>query len=209
MKISILIPSLDRDYLAELLPQIRLPDTEIVVCSPYDPQGLGVVWAPDVKLAGNCPAMRQAFQASSGEGIVCMCDDITMEPGWLAEGLSLLGVGERVVSLRPAESCACFGRLYANLPLVRRGLVAKHWDRFFPYHSHWGDVAFSLAVWSGGGQVIATARELVKFRDRSGHPEPEHKGRMFTSDCRAFLNDFPREASQWLVENWRLFNHPA
>ena len=209
MKVSILIPSLDRDYLLELLPQIPTQDTEIVVCSPYQPDVPGVVWANDIAMAGNNRAMRQAFHFSRGEVVVCLCDDIVLEPGWLEQGLALLGDGDGIVALSPLQPCECFGKLYANFAVARRATVKNYWPGFYPYHSHWGDVAFSLAVWAGGGRVIPTPTPLVRFRDRADHPEPPHKSGTFISDCDHFLADFNREAFRWMRDNWRLFNRPT
>jgi hypothetical protein len=204
MKTSILIPSLDADYLDDLLPQITGPDREIVVCSPYRPPE-NCVWVEDTKLLGNNPAQRACFEKSTGSVIVCMCDDITLPPGWLEEGMKLLESDDCIVSLAPLESNQCFGLLYANLPLCRRRTVQNHWNHFFPYQSHWGDPAFSMSVWEAGGKVVST-RPLVIFRDRAGHPSVPIKATAFDADCDAFLKDFDSLSRKWMREHWRLFN---
>jgi glycosyltransferase involved in cell wall biosynthesis len=206
MKISIIIPSLDADYLQDLLPQIQGPNREIVVCSPYEPPK-ACVWVKEEKPAGNNLSHRRAFSASTGEIVVCMCDDIRLEPGWLEEGLRLLEDGDCIVSLAPLESNYCFGRLYANLPLCRRETVRRHWVYFFPYRAHWGDPAFSMSVWRSGGKVVET-KPLVYFRERDGHPPVPVKAEAFESDCGKFLKDFQDLANDWLCKNWRLFNRP-
>lgn len=208
MKTSILIPSLDADYLQELLPQITGPDREIVVCSPQRPEG-DVVWVEDKQRLGNNLANRMAFEASTGDVIVCLADDITIQLGWLERGLFLLETGDRIVSLSPNQSACCFGLLYANFPMARRVTIQRHWAHFYPYRAHWGDVAFSLAVWECGGVVIEMIPGCVEFRDRVGHPESERKESSFESDCRSFLNDFPDLSRKWLSANWRLFNRPV
>jgi glycosyltransferase involved in cell wall biosynthesis len=205
MKTSILIPSLDADYLNDLMPQITGPDREIVVCSPYEPPA-PCVWVKDTELAGNNPANRMAFEASTGDVIVCMCDDITIASGWLEEGLCRLETGDLIVSLAPLETSLCFDLLYANLPMCRRETVKKYWRWFYPYRAHWGDPAFSMSVWEGGGKVVAT-KPLVAFRNRSGHPPVTLTWEAFGADCKAFLEDFPNLCDKWLIENWRLFNH--
>lgn len=205
MKTSILIPSLDADYLNDLLPQITGPDREIVVCSPYEPP-LGCVWIKDAELTGNNSATRMAFAASTGDVIVCMADDITIAPGWLEEGLSLLEDEECIVSLAPLENSLCFDLLYANFPMCRRETVRKYWNWFYPYRAHWGDPAFSLAVWESGGRVVAT-KPLIEYRQRDGHPESPTKSDAFDADLGDFLNEFKPASRMWLAKNWRLFNH--
>jgi hypothetical protein len=205
MKTSILIPSLDADYLNDLLPQITGPDREIVVCSPYEPPAT-CVWVKDTKLAGNNPATRMAFQRSTGDVIVCMSDDITISPGWLEEGLRLLEDEKCIVSLAPLENSLCFGLLYANFPMCRRDTVIRHWEWFYPYQAHWGDPSFSLKLWQSGGKIVAT-KPLVAYRQRDGHPEAPSKSSSFDLDCMAFLNDFGLLSRLWMIENWRLFNH--
>ena len=205
MKTSILIPSLDADYLNDLLPQITGPDREIVVCSPYEPP-LGCVWIKDAELTGNNSATRMAFAASTGDVIVCMSDDITIAPGWLEEGMCHLETGDFIVSLAPLQSCLCFDLLYANFPMASRDTVQRHWDRFYPYRAHWGDPAFSLSVWESGGKVIET-RPMIVYRQREGHPESPAKSSSFDADCQSFLEDFGHLSHTWLLENWRLFNH--
>ena len=208
MKTSILLPSLDADYLAELLPQITGLDREIVVCSPSKPDSEGVVWVEDKELQGNNPANRAALKASIGDVIVCLADDITLEPGWLDEGLAMLEHQDCIISLAPQESCFCFGMLYANFPMASRETVERHWNRFYPYRAHWGDPAFSLSVWQSGGKVIETKRRLVHYRERVNHPEAPGKAQAFDYDCRAFLNHFPELSHKWMCEQWWLFNHP-
>lgn len=206
MKTSILIPSLDADYLADLLPQIEGPDREIVVCSPYRPPE-SCVWVEDTKLAGTNPAQRMAFQKSSGDVIASMCDDIMIESDWWEAGMKLLEDGNMIASLAPLENNYCFGFLYANLPMYRRETAVRLWDWFYPYQTHWGDPAFSMAAWQSGGKVAAT-RPLVRFRDRDGHPEVPLKTAAFNADCMAFLTDFQAMARNWMCGHWRLFNRP-
>ena len=207
MTTSILLPSLDSDYLDELLPQIRGPDREIVVCSPYEPPA-DCVWVKDVSLEGNNSATRMAFEKSTGDVIVCLADDITIGPGWLEEGMKLLEPRDCIVSLSPGAPNFCFGLLYANCPLCSRETVERYWNRFYPYRAHWGDPAFSLAVWESGGKVVAT-KPLIIYRQRFGHPETPGKSAAFNGDCEAFLDHFPGLAKKWLRENWRAFNHPG
>jgi hypothetical protein len=207
MKTSILLPSLDADYLAELLPQIAGPDREIVVCSPSKPDSEDVVWVEDKELDGNNSANRMAFEASTGDVIVCLADDIIIVPGWIEEGLCHLETGDLIVSLAPQESSFCFGLLYANFPMASRKTVERHWDRFYPYRANWGDVAFSLSVWESEGKVVETSRRLVCFRGREGHPETPAKAEGFDQDCQLFLEDFGHLSRRWLRSNWRLFNH--
>jgi hypothetical protein len=205
MKTSILIPSLDADYLNDLLPQITGPDREIVVCSPYEPPA-PCVWVKDYNLEGNNPATRMAFQRSTSDVIVCMSDDITIAPGWLEEGIRLLVDRNHIVSLAPLENSLCFGHLYANFPMCHRNTALRSWQWFYPYRAHWGDPAFSMAVWQSGGKVVAT-KPMVNYRQRDGHPEAPSKSSFFDQDCMAFLNDFGWMSRNWLHENWRLFNH--
>jgi hypothetical protein len=206
MKTSVLVPSLDSDYLNDLLPQITGPDREIVVCSPYPPPE-GCVWVRDETPKGNNPANRMAFEKSTGDVIVCLPDDITIGPDWWEQGITRLESGDVVVSLSPIQACYCFGLLYANCPMAKRETVERHWNRFYPYRAHWGDPAFSLSVWGSGGKVVAT-EPLVRYRARDGHPEAPYKSESFAGDCEAFLDHFPDLTKKWLRDNWRLFNGP-
>lgn len=215
MKISVLVPSLDQDYMAALLPQLRRhgtqADLEVVVCSPYEPEPASdVVWVKDSTMTGNNSAMRQAWEKSTGEIVVGMCDDVYIEPGWLRDALSALDSGQCVVGLPPPETCYCFGRLYANFPVARRETVTQNWDAFFPYRTFWGDVSFSMSVWRNGGTVKEPnpRRQLIHHLARTGHPESPLKATCFEPDCLDFLCQFQGMANEWMASHWRLFNSP-
>ena len=207
--ISVLITSLDADYLSELLPQVRNNGTreelEIVVCSPYKPPD-GVLWVPDTNPTGNNWGVRQCYKASHGDPVVMLPDDIKMRPDWLRQGLSVLDEGSTVVCLRYDVDGYIFDRLYSNFPLARRQTVDTHWEHFFPYQQHWGDPAFSLSVWLSGGKVVPTPGRPMQFRARKDHPESAHKASTFKPDLERFLDDFSGPAKEWMLNHWRSFN---
>lgn len=208
MKVSILLPSLYPVLAQRLMSYARnvdFPNYEFVVCSPQKIEGDRVVWVEDPEPAGTGPAIRRAFQASTGEIIVVLCDDVLLVPRWLDLALfefltspfDLWGLGRE-------GYLTCFNRYYASFPVCGRFLVERHWNHFFPYTSHFGDPAFSLAVWRAGG----TAREMKEkviiwsLFDRSGQPEaatslnPE----ILQADKERLLRDFPDFAKGWSTD---------
>ena len=218
--ISVIVTSMDREYLEALLPQIADSGVsgepkEIVVCSPYAlssvtaPASASLTWCPDVRPSGHNPAMRKALPMAKGEVVVALGDDIKLEPGWLQSSLSMLTKPNRIVAIGFGVRMMVFGYLYANYPLFHRDTALRHWRYFYPYCQSWGDPSFSLAVWESGGDVVQGTDNPIMCLNRDGHPETWMKQSRYLKqqDTRMFLDQHRATADAWMLRNWHLFNH--
>jgi hypothetical protein len=144
-----------------------------------------------------------------GDFIVCLCDDITLDPEWLKASLvdTLLGTKNDVVAVGFGTQMKCFDRVMANFPLCRRSTIEKHWKHFYPYAAGWGDVSFSMAVWESGGCVVQGPDKPVHFRSRENHPESPHKimPNHFHNDTKTFLSDHREMADEWMEKHCGLW----
>lgn len=205
MKISILLPTLYRPLFNRVHACIRrvdFQDYEIVVCSPERIIGEDIVWAKDDRCCGTNYAVRKAFEASTGDIIILLCDDVLLVPRWLDLALfefltspfDLWGLGRQ-------GYLKAFGRYYASFPMCGRFLVERHWKHFFPYTSHFGDPAFSMAVWMAGG-IVREMRERVliwSLENRLGQPEsPNSRSeKILLADRKRFVEDFAEMGRGW------------
>lgn len=216
MKISILLPTLFpplADRLIKNIWQSELPvwcDLEIVVASPMQIFGKHIVWCRDEKPSGTNPAMRMAFEASSGDLICSLADDFSVNPDWLLKSVPALDFRNDVVLALDGGMFSCFGYRYAISPLTTRTTVKRHWRFYFPYVSHWGDPAFSMDMWRTGGGVLPMPdrRGVVNWGlDRMGHGESVIKESSFKPDQVRFLADFGDMGSGYdLSGDWHLYN---
>lgn len=213
MKVSVLLPSL-YPYLADrLIRQIRTSrkpegvEVEIVICSPVQTFGEGIVWVEEKKPRGNNPAMRSAFLASSGDLICSLADDFGVSDNWLEASLPQLNGQEELMVAMDGGAFSVFGYRYAISQLTTRGTVNRHWQYFFPYVSHWGDPAFALDLWRSGGRVIGMPGVVHWGLDRMGCGESRLKESTFESDKVAFLRDFGSMGAGYdLAGDWHRYN---
>lgn len=214
MKISILLPTLYPVLADRLIASVRLArlpgDTsyEIVAVGPKPPVGPDIVALKELNQLGNNPANRAAFAASTGDVILCLPDEAIVSDGVFEVAVASLGEMPkgRVVAMDGGH-WECFGKRYAPFPLTRRETILNHGNFFYPYKSHWGDVAFSLEVWRRGGEVIRPSAESIIMGDRMGLPESPNKWPNFNGDYLRFQQDFSEMIVGCDFGNFQTFNH--
>lgn len=214
MKISILLPTLYPALANRLITSLRLArlpkdaSYEIVAIGPDPPTGCDIVSVKEASPSGNNPANRAAFSASTGDAILCLPDEAIVSPSVFEVATESLGSmpNNKVVAMDGGH-WECFGKRYAPFPFTLRETIVNHWDFFYPYKSHWGDVAFSLDVWKKGGAVTRPSVETVIMGDRMGLPESPNKWPNFDGDYLRFQKDFAEMIVGCDLSNFQTFNH--
>jgi hypothetical protein len=164
MKLSITLPSLFPDLLAQALESIRRNtvnvDYEVIVVSPFPVAGADVIWAPETEARGNCPAHAAALSQATGDIVLAMCDDMRPQPGWADRLLAFFLERER-----GAFPYACglnvdgwpvgsvYGLYYPYFPVLRPASIKRAGGYFDPgFHAHFGDCDLGLRIWQAGGR---------------------------------------------------------
>jgi hypothetical protein len=193
--ISILLPTLFPKLAAraiESIYQAGIDDYEIVVVSPMRIEGPKIVWSNEMDSAGSNPATRHAFQASKGEIVIAMCDDVTICKDWGRKFLSEFNEAPEVLwALRSPDVCRWYSLVYATFPGCKRELVNRLWKFFMPYNGSHGDIAFSLAAHLAKVEVRVTKEQYIfNSGDRLGEPEGPAKQKFYVADEKALRTDF-------------------
>lgn len=214
MKVSVLLPSLFPKLADRIIRQLWASvkpkgiSLEIVVCSPFHACGEGIVWCEEKEPKGTNPAMRKAFEASSGDLVCSLADDFGVDPFWIGTSVSDLGNRDEIVLAMDGGGFSCFGYRYAISQMTTRRTVENHWKFFFPYISHWGDPAFSMDVWRSGGSVVRPSQRVVHWGlDRMGCGESGIKESSMELDKQSFLRDFAHMGVGYdLSGDWHAYN---
>lgn len=207
MKVSFLLPTLFPSLAERMISSIRrggYPDYEIVVCSPFPVNSERVIWSEDKDQLGGDPALRQAFNASTGDIIMAAPDDHYLGDGAIAKAVKEFKQHpEDLWDLRSDWTPRAFGRLFAPYPMCHRQLVLEAWQFFYPYIQHCGDIAFSMQAWRMGRTVRQVSERLLFMGDRMGYGEASGKTSNFNyrfGVCRLF-QDFPEYSRGWSRDN--------
>ena len=185
MKVSITLPTL-HEKLAELVidkiyETTENIDYEIVVVSPFEMSGPNIKWVPETEAKGNCGAHATAWEASEGDIIVPMCDDVFPTPGCFQEMMAFLIEREKIyfpyscgLHLDMGHIGTVFCYYYPYFPALSRRTIEKIGGYYLrDYTSHFGDCDIGLRVWDEGGrcELCETAKIYPiedYFEDRLG-----------------------------------------
>lgn len=170
-KVSITLPSLRPDLLAQCVDSIRrnagFEDYEIVVVSPFPVAGTKIKWIEEREKAGNCRAHATAADHASGQILVTMSDYIVTRRNWLRNAVDFIEERERTIfpfcaglfwanstEIGPTLGTA-FGHYYPYFPAAsRRSLDAAGGYFSREFISNFGDVDLGLRIWAAGGQCL-------------------------------------------------------
>lgn len=164
MKLSITLPSLFPDLLAEALAALRRHtvgvDYEVLAVSPFRVDAPDVRWIEETRPEGNCPAHARAAAVADGDLILPLCDDVTVMPGWADALLSFFLTRESRASpyvcglnVDGGPIGTVFGLYYPYYPVLRRETLARIGGYYDPgYRAHFGDCDLGLRIWEAGGR---------------------------------------------------------
>lgn len=165
MKVSIIVPTLREKLFRSLLSSIeegaRGFDYEVVVISPFSPEGKSILWLKEDVPLGTCNAIAHGYENSSGDIVVLLSDDVLVTSGWLRSIVDFIVERERNYFPFLAgqnKSGRYFGTVYGMYypyyPAISRrsaeaigGLFSRE------FVSHYGDPDLGLRVWNKGGRA--------------------------------------------------------
>lgn len=225
-KVSITLPSLRPDLLAQCVDSIRrnagCEDYEIVVVSPFPAAGPKIKWIEEREKTGNCRAHATAYDHASGEIIVTMSDYIITRRNWLRNVVAFIEEQEQetfpfcaglfwvnATEVGPTLG-TIYGHYYPYYPAAsRRSLeaVGGYFSREFA--ANFGDVDLGLRFWAAGGKCLPCWDAVINQSCRRQFIAPAQTGLKdkINDDMAAFAakwrDSFGRN---WLTGRIRAFN---
>lgn len=196
---SIIMPSIRplaaQKTLEQIYATLAWTTFEVVIVSPQRFTGPNIVWVHEQDPRGSIPAQAMGWQASRGDIVVCLNDDIMPEPGWSDRLPDLLAEKERryfpfVAGLNGYEHFgSVYGLYYAFFPIAsRRSLEAIGGWFNNEYIFTWGDPDLGMRTWHKGGRC-----ELLPDRYVTPHPNRDVR----PPDQVKFDRDFATFRSKW------------
>lgn len=220
MKLSLTLPSLFPDALAIAVGNIEATtwdvDYEIVAVSPFEVSGPRIRWVREETPAGNCHAHRMGFEASAGDVVVALSDDVRLVDGWATTYLQNFLASEQrnpqlCLGLRAGNVLGTvFGIYYPYFPGARRSTIEAAGGYFSDeFRARFGDPDLALRVWTMGGRCEFTTQSLIAFDDRRSPEENArtHKDSALDRDTATFLAKWaPVYGEGWDTSHLRGFN---
>lgn len=231
MKLSITLPSLFPDLLAEALDAVHHHTTgidyEILVVSAFPVESRGarwpnVRWIEETERRGNCPAHARAAIGASGDLILPLCDDVKVMPGWADALLRFFTEREKGafpyacgLNIDGATIGTVFGLYYPYYPVLRREALRRIGGYYDPgYRAHFGDCDLGLRVWEAGGRcefcidARIDAREIAtRRRNDPDLPQAATRSSARAADMARFVARWaPVFGRGWKTTELRDFN---
>jgi len=173
-------------------------DFELVVVSPFCVRGPNIKWIKEESPRGASAAQVAAYEASSGDVIVAMSDDVAPTPGWL-DGLER-EIAEKESRYFPyaggvhwctAQSLgAVYGFYYPYFPAIsRKSLEAIGGYFSCEYYYAFCDTDLGLRIWDHGGRCEPMPHRMI-YRTRAEVEERHsiHKTTKFEHDAKVFMD---------------------
>ncbi|NER03544.1 MAG: hypothetical protein F6K17_13445 [Okeania sp. SIO3C4] len=159
-------------------------DYEIIVVSPFEMSGPNIKWIPEAKATGSCRAHATAWEASEGDIIVTMCDDLYPAPRCFQEMIEFLierekiyfpyscGLNHQDMRKTGKHFGTLFGYYYPFYPALSRKSIEKI-DGYHlrDYASHYCDCDMAMRVWDAGGRCELCHKAIIHSIDNLGIPE--------------------------------------
>lgn len=222
MKLSITLPSLFPDLLAQSLEALRRHtvgvDYEALVVSPFRVEAPNVRWIEETRPEGNCPAHARAAALADGDLILPLCDDVTVMPGWADALLTFFcarepGASPYVCGLNVdgGPIGTVFGLYYPYFPVMRRETAARIGGYYDPgYRAHFGDCDIGLRVWELGGRCEFCRDARISAAPRKQNPNapeaPTRRSARMADMARFVARWAPVYGRGWKTSELRDFN---
>ena len=221
-KISISLPTLFPELLkgaCEAIYRAAAPqefELEIVIVSPFEVSGPGIVWVHEKEPRGNSAAHESAYKHSTGDYILALSDDHHLHPTALVNALRYYQSREKrfpiySIGLHQGFSVGTlFGIYYPYFPFMSRASIDRSGGWYLPkYAAHFSDGDLGLRVWEGGGRCeVCPDAELRSISNRdTAAPESTHRSTARERDLKTFIERWGRIYGRgWNHRETRDFN---
>lgn len=222
MKISLILPGLFPEAMAAAIRSIMAAsqgiDYELVVVSPFQISGPRIRWVKEEEPRGNCYAHKIGYEASTGDVVAAMSDDVRLVAGWADKALGFLQEREKLnpllsIGLHRMDFAigTVFGIYYPYFPMARRETLEAAGGYFSDaYRAHFGDPDLGLRVWSAGGRCEILPDRVIQLVERDPNAQSVGKPQKHTAldrDMATFLGRWQGRYGQgWDTSHLRGFN---